>query len=255
MAELNSPCALMSVSRLLRADSALPLFPRHQQPPFMPMLLYLPFLPSSSLEVPAAGRALQRGQGASSAGCLLPARGMERSRPQPPRSKPMVHSPASALERPRPHAGPNARHSLRLSSRIGFIAMALMSQPTGGGSHRCWVSSTQTPAPFHRVVQPLSHLPPTAPCVIALSAPVASPSSHHDATTSTLLCPPSPLRPLPLRGLVAAAGLCAQAGCCCLSAHKKDLVVGASQSPLSFSSGGGRLHLWIRLASCSRRRL
>lgn len=92
--ELNSLCALSSLSRLLQADSALQLFPQYQKPGFTPVLPYLPFLPSPTAEMLAAGRALQRGE-SGSAGCLLPQpRGSSRAEP--------VCSPTSSLDGPLP---------------------------------------------------------------------------------------------------------------------------------------------------------
>lgn len=101
--ELNSLCAQSSMSRLLRADSVPQLFPQRQKSCFTLILLYLTFLPSPSVEMPAAGRALQRGEGGW-LGWLPPlaAQGLEQSRAEPARSKPAVCSLASSLDGPLP---------------------------------------------------------------------------------------------------------------------------------------------------------
>lgn len=101
--ELNSLCGLTSLSRLLRADSALWLFPQPQKPGFTPILLYRRFLPSPSAEMPAAGRALHWREGAG-LGRLPPlvAQGLE-----------PVRSPASSPDGPLPLLRGQTHASLR----------------------------------------------------------------------------------------------------------------------------------------------
>lgn len=149
--------------------------------------------------------------------------------------------------------------------------MSLTSQPTCGGCRGCWVSSTQTPASFRRapcavrsgptpifLLQPRASFRCLSPSHLLPHTTTRTPLPSLPSHVSQLLYSPclSPTPPFTdRRRFVALAGLCVQADCCCLSTHEKDLVVVASQSSLSFLSGRGRLHLWICLAGCSRRRL